>query len=514
LPETSFEKSGTSALFIYSEGNRGEDMELSPRLRSIAEKVPQGARLADIGTDHAYLPVWLLLNRQIEKAIAADLRKGPLERAQATARQYGQSGKISFRLCNGLSDIQPNEVDTVVIAGMGGETIAAILESAPWTRQNKLLLLQPMTGAPQLRQWLQTQGYIISDEIIVREGKRLYSIWIVKGGTMAPFSPAELWAGRNRSGPLRLEYLSAMEEKAEKSLRGHLAAQVPDQAAISLLKTVTAGLSIMKKELQSMTTVGEVFTFLQEKAPFELQEDFDNAGFLVGREEGPVSKVLVALDITEQVVQEAAEQGAQLIVAHHPVIFGGTMSVTNQTVTGRILLALTENKIAAICAHTNLDSVEGGVNDALALRLGLTDISQLKQTGVDRQGRPYGIGRVGRVTEQHLYDFAMVVKRLLGANGIRLVDGGKPVRRVAVGGGACADMMGYALAQGCDTFVTADVKYHQFLEARALGLNLLDAGHFPTENVVCPVLQDWLSKRFPKVTVAISQRHTEIFSYL
>lgn len=263
-----------------------------------------------------------------------------------------------------------------------------------------------------------------------------------------------------------------------------------------------------------MTTVGGVFTFLQEKSPFELQESFDNAGFLVGREDASVSKLLVALDITQPVVQEAVEQGAQLIVAHHPVIFGGLKSVTDQTVTGRILLDLVENGVSAICAHTNLDAVEGGVNDALALRLGLTDIGQLRQAGVDGQGRPYGIGRVGLVPEQPLYDFAMAVKRLLGANGIRLVDGGRPVRMVAVGGGACAEFMADALAQGCDTFITSDVKYHQFLEARAMGLNLLDAGHFPTENVVCPVLQEWLSKRFPQVTVSLSQRHAEVFSYL
>lgn len=263
-----------------------------------------------------------------------------------------------------------------------------------------------------------------------------------------------------------------------------------------------------------MTTVNEVFAFLQEKAPFELQEDFDNAGFLVGRGSGSVSKILVALDITEQVVQEAAEQGAQLIVSHHPVIFGGIRSVTDRTPGGRVLLSLIECGISAICAHTNLDAVAGGVNDTLALRLGLTEISQLKQSGVDGQGRPYGIGRVGCVPEQSLYDFAMAVKQLLGSNGVRLVDGGKPVRKVAVGGGSCGGMLGDALAQDCDTFVTSDVKYNHFLDARAMGLNLIDAGHFPTENVVCPVLRDWLAARFPSVSVAVSQRHREVFSYL
>lgn len=470
--------------------------------------------MVDVGTDHGHLPVWLLLNGRINRAIAADLRAGPLDRARDTARQYGQTDRVSFRLCDGLADVRPEEVDTVVIAGMGGETIAAILKAAPWSREDKLLFLQPMTGAPKLREWLQSNGYAILEEDIVREGKNLYSIWTVTGGDMPPLTQAELWAGRNRSAPLRKEYLDMMERKAERALQGHLAAQSMDQAAVARLEAVTAGLRAMKKELIPVTTVGMVYEFLQEKAPFELQEGFDNAGFLVGREDAAVSKILVALDITEQVAQEAAEQGAQLIVAHHPVIFGGVKSVTDQTVTGRILLALAENRIAAICAHTNLDAVEGGVNDALALRLGLTDIGQLKQMGEDEQGRPYGIGRIGRVPEQPLYDFAMAVKRLLGANGIRLVDGGKPVHMVAVGGGACAEFIDEALAQGCDTFVTSDVKYHQFLEARALGVNLVDAGHFPTEDVVCPVLRNWLSKQFPHVSVSISKRHAEVFSYL
>lgn len=263
-----------------------------------------------------------------------------------------------------------------------------------------------------------------------------------------------------------------------------------------------------------MTNVQAVYDFLQEKAPFELQMGFDNAGFLVGRGDAPVSRILVSLDITEPVIQEAIELEAELIVSHHPVIWGGAKTVTDQTPTGRKLLAMVENHIAGICAHTNLDAVADGVNDALARCLGLGDIAQLKQDGVDGQGRPYGIGRVGTVQEQPLYDFALFVKETLGSNGIRLVDGGKPVRKVAVGGGSCSDMMGDALALGCDTFVTADVKYDGFLDAKALGLNLIDAGHFPTENVVCPVLKDWLTARFPEIEVTISKVHREVFSYL
>lgn len=223
-------------------------MELPPRLQSIASQVPQGSRLADVGTDHGYLPVWLLLDGRIGRAIAADLRAGPLDRARQTAQQYGQTEKISFRLCDGLTDIGADEVDVVAIAGMGGETIATILEAAPWTRQDKLLLLQPMTGAPRLRQWLQTHGYAIEKETISSEGNKLYSIWAVRGGSMPALSPAELWAGVDNDDPLRPAYLDMLVGKAEKALRGHLAAQRPDQAVISYLETVLSGLRKMKKE--------------------------------------------------------------------------------------------------------------------------------------------------------------------------------------------------------------------------------------------------------------------------
>ena len=145
-------------------------VELTPRLRSVAELVPRGARFADVGTDHAYLPVWLLQQGRITGAVASDLRPGPLERARGTAEKYGLTGRMDFRLCDGLSGIQPDEVNTIAIAGMGGETIAAILAAAPWTWEREcLLLLQPMSAQPFLRRWLQAHGYTIRRELLSRE---------------------------------------------------------------------------------------------------------------------------------------------------------------------------------------------------------------------------------------------------------------------------------------------------------------------------------------------------------
>ena len=262
-----------------------------------------------------------------------------------------------------------------------------------------------------------------------------------------------------------------------------------------------------------MATVKEIYEFINSIAPFDIQESFDNAGFLVGRKDREVRRILVALDITHEVAEEAARLGAELIVAHHPVIFNPVKSVIDRTPTGEILLALIENKIAAICAHTNLDAARGGVNDCLAKALELTEIGQLCQAGVDTQGRPYGIGRVGTVHRPGLSarEYAAFVKERLNAANVRFVGGGKPVQRVAVGGGACGSMLEDVVAQGCDTFVTADLKYNQFLDAKALGLNLLDAGHFSTENVVCAPMARWLSEEFPMVEVRLSEVHREVY---
>ena len=224
------------------------ELILTPRLETVAQLVPPGARFADIGTDHAYLPVKLLLDGVIDRAIAADLREGPLSRARETARQYGVEDKVSFRLCDGLSGIECGEADAIAISGMGGETIAAILAAAPWTKEHKTLLLQPMTSFHDLRGWLQRSGYEICREHIAREGNRLYSVMDVGGGKMPPLTPAELWAGKQSDDPLRPAYLDLMTAKAFRVLNGLNAAQTRDEAQIARMEEVLSGLTAMRKE--------------------------------------------------------------------------------------------------------------------------------------------------------------------------------------------------------------------------------------------------------------------------
>ena len=262
-----------------------------------------------------------------------------------------------------------------------------------------------------------------------------------------------------------------------------------------------------------MTTVGDVLKFVESFAPNYMKESWDNVGLLCGSKRTPVTKVLVALDPFEGVCREAADWGAQLIVTHHPLIFQPPKSITDETSVGRAIMALCAAGISAINAHTNLDCTPGGVNDVLASTLGLRDVQVIAPTGTNEEGLPYGLLRCGSVDPQPLADFLLKVKTALGCEGIRYVNPEKLVSKVAVGGGSCAGAMLDALAAGCDTFVTADVRYNQFWDAQDLGLNLIDAGHFQTENPVVPVLAQKIAAAFPQVQVKISETHTDCMKF-
>ena len=262
-----------------------------------------------------------------------------------------------------------------------------------------------------------------------------------------------------------------------------------------------------------MATVNDILTHLEKIAPVSMKMEWDNVGLLCGSRDKEVKKLLVALDPFEDVCREACEMGANLIVTHHPLIFQPLQSVTDETATGRAIRCLIQNDISAINAHTNLDCAPGGVNDCLAQALRLGDIQVLSPEGADKDGRPWGLLRMGNVKEQSLNDFLKTVKSCLDCPGIRYADGGRSVQRVAVGGGACAGELAEVAATGCDTFVTSDVKYNQFWDAKELGLNLIDAGHFYTENPVCAHLAQTIKQAFPDIQVEISQIHADCMKF-
>ena len=262
-----------------------------------------------------------------------------------------------------------------------------------------------------------------------------------------------------------------------------------------------------------MATVNDILRFLETLAPASMKMEWDNVGLLCGSRYQEVTKVLVALDPFEGVCQEAAAVGAQLIVTHHPLIFRALKSITDDTSIGRSIRLLCRENISAINAHTNLDCTPGGVNDRLAAALGLKEIAVIDPMGTDANGKEWGLLRKGAVDEQSLPVFLATVKAALGCEGLRYVDGGKPVHKVAVGGGACATELMDAFHAGCDTFVTSDVKYNQFWDAKDLGLNLIDAGHFYTENPITVCLAEKIAAAFPDVEVKISETHRDCMKF-
>lgn len=247
-----------------------------------------------------------------------------------------------------------------------------------------------------------------------------------------------------------------------------------------------------------MVCVNDVLDFLWSVAPEEGKESWDNVGHLVGRGGAEVTGVLVALDITMPVIREAAETGAELIVSHHPLIWDTYRHVTDRVWQQEKVLTLIENRTAAICMHTNLDEAEGGVDDTLAEVLGLTPVSHLAE------------GRVGHIClldePMALTDFLRLARERLGANGLRYCDGGRPVRRVALGCGACGGYLEDAVRAGCDTFLTGDVKYNYFVDALDQGVSLIDAGHYPTEQAIVKKLAGAIQAEFPRLTVRTAQK--------
>lgn len=239
---------------------------------------------------------------------------------------------------------------------------------------------------------------------------------------------------------------------------------------------------------------------LAQLAPLETALSYDNVGFLVGDANKDISRVLLALDITPETVEEASIFGAEMIVSHHPVIFQPYRRITPQRYDTAAAMALIRRDMAAVCMHTNLDLARGGVNDALAQALGLCGISPV-------DADPDRLLRVGMLPEpMEMQVFARKVCKALGCPGLWFFDAGKPVSRVAVCGGAGGGdgEMELALASGADAYVSSEFRHHITLQARYRGLSLVDAGHFYTERPVLDLLAAYLRRTMPELEIGIS----------
>ena len=262
-----------------------------------------------------------------------------------------------------------------------------------------------------------------------------------------------------------------------------------------------------------------VMNALERIAPRHLAEDWDNTGLLVGSYAQKVERILVALDVDDIVVAEAIERSADMIVAHHPAIFRGMKQLRTDLPLGRRLAALLTHGIAVAAAHTNLDITRGGVNDVLAERLGLEKLSTFITTA-QADGSAESLGRIGTLPAPvAIDDFAHSVRERLGVSHVRLVRAAdRPVRRVAVVGGAGAEFIDTAVRRGADVYLTGDVKYHEAQRAAEQGMHLIDAGHFGTERPVLPVLADLLRAELAAehgtVEILVTETQHDVFDLI
>ncbi len=227
-------------------------IELSPRLLALAEQVPKGDRVADIGTDHAHLPIYLLQTGHIPFAIASDIHPEPLERGRAEAARHGiAETQLCFRCSDGLQSLESEEVDSILIAGMGGEMIAHCLSAVPWSTDPRYTyLLQAMSKIPDLRRYLDETGFAIEAETLVAEGEKLYLLLRVRFGRTERLHEAEIWVGRQWQGmdaPLRGRYLAENIQRLTRSLQGLRQAKQPNFTQIAQMETLLHGVEAMQE---------------------------------------------------------------------------------------------------------------------------------------------------------------------------------------------------------------------------------------------------------------------------
>lgn len=258
-----------------------------------------------------------------------------------------------------------------------------------------------------------------------------------------------------------------------------------------------------------MTTIKDIYNYINSIAPYALQESYDNSGLCVGNGRTQVTKVLIALDVTKDIIAEAQQNGAQLIITHHPVIFRALKAIDTETVVGMLL----SHGIGSISAHTNFDSAV--MNDILCKRLGLVPVEPIcEENGA-------GMGCVCALEKElTAKELAKQLQDSLGCAVVRYNDlektsqySGRKLTKVAVCSGSGGSFWKDAQAKGCDALITGDVKHDVFIDAHNSGFCVLDAGHFHTENIFCEYMKTVLSKEFADVEFAVAENNFDVVAY-
>lgn len=483
-------------------------ISIDNRLELCAKMVSGLGTVCDVGTDHAYLPVYLIENKICKKAVASDINDGPLEYARQTLEKYNCVSEIEVVKSDGLENIDLSKISDVVIAGMGGETISEILKNEKRSLKGINFVFQPMTRAGFLRKWLYKNGFeIIREEAVVCERYTYTVINAVYTGIKINIGLAAEIMGRiNPETEAGKKYCENQHRKIMNIATGLSNAGKPEES--EYYKEIAKRLETIMKGKMNM--ISEIYKYIDSIAPFSTQEKWDNSGLLTGSMNRKVSKVLMCLDITGDVANEAVEIGAELVISHHPVIFHPLYTLLDD----EPVCMLWKNGISAISNHTPFDCAENGMSDILMELAGFKKTDGILEI-VGGGSNPYGFGTVGVTdtgyTPQQL---GMKLRDVLGCTVVKYNDSGKLIKKAAFCTGSGGNLIEAAVNCGADAYITSEVKHDQWLFAKRKGISVFDCGHYHTEIIGMKRLCKMLEAEFPNIEFVMSQTDKDPVKYV
>ena len=463
-------------------------VQLDERLGAIAALVldlvgdKESPRVADIGCDHGQLSAYLLERCEKLSVLASDVSAPSLEKAKKLIGGKGFASRARFAVADGLSAVDET-MDVIVMAGMGADTMLKIICEGRERIGDALLVMQANVDLPALRVALAERGYVIERELFCRAAGRRYVTLCARAGKATV--PDE------RGALLGSAVCGAADAQQRDYFIWQRSVRVREMEQVARLQSANAQ-ARMEKNSRELAWISEAVNMCGcmvrdiEKlvggiAPYELAEEWDNVGLLFGCTADAVTRVLVAMDLTQDVLDEAKALGAQLIVTHHPIMMAARRRITDSDREGRLMLQMAKAGIAHIAAHTNFDAAPGGVNDTLMALMGAEAIEGEGCVRAGRLAEGTTLGDLARRAEKKLHGPV----RVYGAEDT-------VIHKLGCCSGAGSSEIEAARALGADCFITGEVKHHHALDAVDAGMCILEAGHFETENPACEVMRNSL----------------------
>ncbi len=262
-----------------------------------------------------------------------------------------------------------------------------------------------------------------------------------------------------------------------------------------------------------MKRVKDIIKIMEEFAPINLKEDFDNVGLMVGDKEKEVKKILLSLDCTLEVIEEAKEKDIDLIITHHPLLFRKPSSITTDTLTGKKIIELIKNDISLYSSHTNLDSASGGLNETIVNILGY-ESKELIEVNRNARNENEGLGRIIKLDKEiSLDDLVKQVKEKLNINALKIVKASEKVKKIAVINGSGSSFFDMAYKKGADCIITGDTTYHFASDYKEMGVSIIDTGHFLSEWIVFLEVINKLKDKLNEVEIIISKNSNDPYTF-